>query len=79
MKFSLKVQFATVSKYPELLVSYDGTSKVLKQSVAELIQEVSPACFKWVLHNKQLEKWEWLSEEDVPDYSTYYPVLNKKL
>jgi hypothetical protein len=29
MKFSLKVQLCTVSNYPELLISYDGTSKVL--------------------------------------------------
>ncbi len=79
MKFSLKVQISTVSKYPELLVSFDGISKVLKKSVADLIQEVSPTCFNWVLHGKQLQKWEWLSEEDVPDYSKYYPVLNKKL
>jgi len=79
MKFSMKVQFANVSEYPELQISFDGISKVLKKSVAELIKEVSPTCFTWVLHNKRLEKWKWLSEEDVPDYSAYYPVLNKKL
>ncbi|PKP12071.1 MAG: hypothetical protein CVU09_00820 [Bacteroidetes bacterium HGW-Bacteroidetes-4] len=79
MKFSLKVQICTVSKYPELLVSYDGTSKVLKKPVSELIQEVSPTAFNWVLKENQLEKWERISEEDVPDYSQYYPVLNRTL
>lgn len=79
MKFSLKVQIATVSKYPELLVSYDGTSKVLKQPVSDLIQEVSPKTFNWVLKDKKLDKFEQNSEEDVPDYSKYYPVLNRKL
>jgi hypothetical protein len=80
LKFSLKVQLKTVSKYPELLLSYDGTSKVFKKSVAELIESVSPTSFTWVLKGNKLRKWKWLEEdEDVPDYTKYYPVLNKKL
>jgi hypothetical protein len=80
MKFSIKVQFKTVSKYPELLVSYDGVSKVFKKSVAELIELVSPANFNWVLCGKNLRKWDWLEEdEEVPDYTQYFPVLNKGL
>ena len=78
-KFSLKVQIKTVSKYPELLLSYDGQSKVLKQSVADLIHQVSPTCFNWVLENKQLRKWEKLTEDELPDYNKCFPVLNKKL
>jgi hypothetical protein len=78
-KFSLKVQIKTVSKFPELMLSYDGLSKVLKQSAADLIHQVSPTCFNWVLHKKQLRKWEYLTDEDVPDYDQFYPVLNKKL
>ncbi|MGQ1910992.1 Piwi domain-containing protein [Marinifilum sp. RC60d5] len=78
-KFSLKVQLKTLSKYPELLVSYDGISKVLKKSVAEIIQGISPTCLNWVVHNNKLEKWAWQNSEDNPDYNTYFPVLNKKL
>ena len=77
-KFSLKVQLCTVSKYPEIPLSYDGQSKVLKQNVAELIQTVSPTCFNWVMIDKQLQKWEHLEDEDI-DYESCYPVLNKKL
>lgn len=80
LKFSLKVQFKTVSKYPELLLSFDGVSKVLKKSVAELIDQVSATNFNWVLTGTTLRKWKWLEEdEEIPDYSKYYPVLNKKL
>ena len=80
LKFSLKVKLKTVSKYPELLLSYDGMSKILKKSVAELIDQVSPTNFKWVLKGKTLRKWDWLEEdEEIPDYTKYYPVLNKKL
>lgn len=80
LKFSLKVQIKTVSNYPELLLSYDGTSKVLKKSVAELIKQVSPTNFTWVLKGKTLRRWEWLKKEDeAPDYTKYYPIINSKL
>ena len=79
-KFSLKVQLKTVSEYPELLLSYDGISKVLKKSVAELIQLVSPTKFNWVLIGRTLRKWKWLEEdEEIADYTKYYPVLNNQL
>ncbi|MDD4190935.1 MAG: Piwi domain-containing protein [Mangrovibacterium sp.] len=78
-KYSLKVQLKTVSDYPELLLSYDGRSKVLKRSAATLIREVSPTCFNWILSNGKLRKWEWMSEEEMPDYEQCFPVLNKKL
>ena len=55
------MQLYTVSKYPEILLSYDGQSKVLKKGVAELIQSVSPTYFNWVLHKKKLFKWCSLS------------------
>ncbi len=35
-KFTLKVQFAEVSDYPELVVSFDGTAQILKKSLREL-------------------------------------------
>lgn len=78
-KFSLKVQLSTVSKYPEILLSYDGQSKVMKQNAAELIQSVSPTCFNWVLVGKQLRRWRHLEEDESIDYESCYPVLNKDL
>ena len=79
MKFSLKVQLCTVSKYPELLISYDGTSKVLKEPVSGLIKKISPTCFIWVLFENKLEKWDRLSEEEIEDYSLYFPILNRDI
>ena len=80
LKFSIKVQLKTVSKFPELLLSFDGISKVLKKSVAELIDQVSPTNFNWVLTGTTLSKWKWLEQDqEITDYSKYYPVLNKKL
>ena len=35
-KFSFKIQFAKLTDLPELIVSYDGTSKVLTTSVKDI-------------------------------------------
>lgn len=78
-KYSLKVQIAIVSKYPEIVLSYDGISKILKQSVAGLIHTVSPTCFKWVKMENRLLRWDKDIDDDNPEYSNYYPVLNKHL
>lgn len=78
-KYSLKAQISSVSKFPEIHLSYDGISKVLKKSVADLIQDISPTCFNWIFYENQLQKWERITEEDVPDYTKYFPVLNKEL
>lgn len=78
-RFSLKVQLNTVSKFPEILLSYDGQSKVSKQSAAELIQQVSPTCFNWVINDNQIKRWDWIQKEEDPDYDNCFPVLNKEL
>ena len=78
-KFSLKIQLCNVSKYPELVLSYDGQSKVCKQSVAELMKTISPTMFKWVLHKNQLIKWAKQDEKDDLDFSECYPVINLEL
>ncbi len=78
-KFSLKVQLRTVSKFPELVLSYDGQSKVSKQSVAQLIQSISPTYFNWVLCENQLYKWKKSQEDESIDPEKCYPVINKEL
>lgn len=78
-KFTLKLQFANVSSHPEIVLSYDGTSKVLKQSVVELLQMVSPTCFKWVKRDNHLLRWEDISRQEGLDYDTLYPVINSQL
>ncbi len=75
-KFTLKVQLCSVSSYPELVLSYDGRSKVLKKSIAELIQQISPELFNRVLHKGQLLKFEDMAESEEQDYENAYPVLN---
>lgn len=78
-RFSLKVQIKSVSSYPEIQLSYDGKSRVLKRSLAEIIGDISPINFKWVLHNGQLYKFDTLAEYGIDDYENVFPVVNTKL
>lgn len=78
-KFTLKVQLCNVSKYPELVLSYDGQAKVSKHSVAQLIHNVSPKMFNWVLCNNQLSKWENSKDDENIDPKFCFPVFNKEL
>lgn len=75
-RYSLKVQICSVSNYPEIQLSYDGRSKVLKKSIADIIDEVSPKNFKWVLHKGQLYRYDTLIENGIDDYENVYPVVN---
>jgi len=75
-RFSLKVQIKTVSKFPEIVLSYDGKSKVLKRNIADLLDDVSPIKFNWVIHNRKLRKYEFLADGDFDDYENTFPVLN---
>ncbi|RXP54544.1 hypothetical protein EC396_09180 [Lutibacter sp. HS1-25] len=82
-KFSLKIQFAQVTEYPELVVSYDGTSKVLKKSVAEI--EDSTLISKTIIGTKI---YNYQKKIDTPEKEAYfnsinlneaYPIFNLKL
>ena len=75
-KFSLKVQFCNVSKYPELLLSYDGKSRVLKTNLAQLTKQVSTSNFNWVIKDNTLYKYEEITEHENPDYDKAFPVIN---
>ncbi|HEY9340554.1 MAG TPA: hypothetical protein VIQ23_03170, partial [Hanamia sp.] len=75
-KFSLKVQFANVSTFPEIVLSYDGKSKVFKESTASMVKKISHSLFKWVIKDNQLFHFKELVKHDKPGYDIAYPVLN---
>jgi hypothetical protein len=77
--FSLKVQLRTVSNYPELLVSYNGKKRVNKKTVSEMILDVPPKNFHWILQNNSLFKYDKMAEFEEPGYDTAYPVMNNRL
>lgn len=78
-RFSLKVQIRSLSDFPEIQLSYDGLSKVLKKSLADIIHDISPANFKKVLYNGQLYRFDSLAENGIVDFENVHPVVNTKL
>jgi hypothetical protein len=78
-KFSIKVQLAKLSNTPELLISYEGISKVLREPYSDLIPKISPECFSWFLFQKQLYKYINLPEEALRNTKKVYVVLSRKI
>ncbi len=76
LKFSLKVQFRNVSDYPELLVSYDGKSKVFKKDIPALVRQVSPSLFKKVIKGNTVCRFDDVNTEPNADLRKVFPALN---
>lgn len=75
-RYCLRVQFKTVSNALELLVTFEGVSKVYKQSIDEMQEEVSPASFNWVIFENALYKFEDLPSAGKRVYDKVFPVWN---
>lgn len=79
-KFTLSVQIAFISKLPELVVSYAGTSKVLKKSFQELVDEnIDTHSFTWFVRNGELIHYKAFPADANNYLSDYYPVINPEL
>lgn len=78
-KFSLKIQFNRLSDKPELVISFDGVSKMLLKPVSEIIPTISPTNFKKIIYKGKIRSWEKLNELENIDYTKCYPLLNLNL
>ncbi|WP_207493178.1 Piwi domain-containing protein [Aridibaculum aurantiacum] len=78
-KFSIKVQLCHVSNHPELLVSYDGRSRVSKQNIQVLTHDVSQSDFNWTVQDNKLLRFEDLEKLPEPHFETAYPLINNRL
>lgn len=78
-KYSIKVQLGQVSEFPELIISYDGQSRILKNSVNTLLSKVKPNAFNWLIYQGKFIKWEDTPKIDAFNSLKAYPVLNKEL
>ena len=77
-RFTVKVQIARITNTPELLISYDGISSVLKKNVASLY-DVPPEYIKNVVYKGRVydfrNPFPWLKEH----IEELYPKLNNNL
>lgn len=80
-KFSLKIQFSKVSKFPELVIAYDDTSKMCKKSVIEVLEDVAPIHINKIITDKSVHKYQKLSAEEKTsiDLENSWPILNREL
>ena len=66
-KFSLKIQLCNVSDHPELLLSYDGKSKVFKKDVPALVKQVSQSLFTRVIKENTVSNFDDVNTDPKPD------------
>ncbi len=77
-QFTLKVQHSRVTDGPELVLSYDGTTKVYNKSIAE-IKNFQTENYNWINCNGELNRWKWLTDEQKLNHEKNYPVVSNKL
>ena len=77
-KFTLAVQHSE-NKTPELIVSYDGNSRVLKKSMAEL-PGLDTLIYRWMNYKGLLYHWgESFPDEALRNQHEVFPVISNEL
>jgi Piwi domain len=77
-QFTLKVQYNIANTNPEIVLSYDGTSKVYKKSVQDMVGFPTEN-FNWMNCDGALHKWKYLPEEWKLQSNKVFPVISNKL
>ncbi|MDZ4810657.1 MAG: Piwi domain-containing protein [Bacteroidota bacterium] len=77
-QYTLKVQHSKVTNGPELVVSFDGKTKVYKKSLSEMVG-VPTGNFNWMNCNGILHKWDNLPPDAKLNLDKVFPVISNKL
>ena len=78
-KYTLKLQFKEISDFGELIIAYDGVSKIIKTPISELVKgDVSTSLLTGVIYNRNYFKYQRLPE-NITDFSEVYAVYNNPL
>ena len=77
-QYTLKIQHNKVSNGPELVIAYDGNTKVYKESVKQMVG-FDTAKFTWMNCNGILYKWKYLPDEHKLNLDKIFPVLSNTL
>lgn len=76
--FTIKVQHQRITNGPELVISYDGKTKVLNRNLAEL-GDVDTAQLNWIKADKELHKYKYLPVDYKQHLDKLHIVLTNKL
>lgn len=77
-QYTIKIQHNKVTNGPELVLSYDGHTKVYKQNVKQMVGFATEK-FNWMNCNGVLHKWKNLPDEHKLNLDKVFPVLSNKL
>lgn len=77
-QFTLKVQHSRVTEGSELVISFDGTTKVLNKSISE-IHNFKTELYNWINCNGELNRWKYLIDEQKLNHVKNYPVVSNTL
>lgn len=78
-RYSLKIQLQKVSAFPEIVLSYDGLSYVLKRSIAEVIPAVGTQDIHKLLFNNRVHHYSEFTKRHLDDYKSALPFMNRGL
>jgi len=78
-KFSIRIQLKTVSNCGELLITYDGKSKFLKQNIIKALNICPPDKISKVLYDGKIFSYDKFTELVEPDKLIAFPVISKYL
>ena len=77
-QFTLKIQQQRITDGPELILSYDGTTKVLNRSLKDLINFPTEN-LNWINCDGELHRYEFMPPHFKQDLSKLFPVVSNKL
>ncbi|QQR94799.1 MAG: hypothetical protein IPJ93_13650 [Bacteroidota bacterium] len=75
--FTIKVQIAKITQTPELVISYEGISKIAKKSVTEIGCDTK--LYNWVVYESSLYKYDSLPDEAYYKLENVYPKMRYEL
>ncbi|MDD4215315.1 MAG: hypothetical protein PHR81_10930, partial [Bacteroidales bacterium] len=76
-RFALKVQINRITDFPELVISYEGISKVFKEGLNKV--NVPAEAITRVIYDRQIMSYNKLTDEAKLDLNKVRPVLSNTL
>lgn len=76
--YTLKVQHNRITQGPELIVSYDGTTKLLNRNLLNL-NNLPTERLNWIKCDKELHRYKYLPLHYKHQLENLYPVLSNGL
>ncbi len=75
-KITLRVQKAVVSNDWEIVVIYEGQSKIFKKAISDLEDTIPNSAFNWVIYNNNFYRFKDLPKEVRLNLDQTYPIWN---